>query len=576
MYILHIHDQHFLNYTINQINRKPGKRQTFGSHPQDAQCIKTERIDSENRFDIIIAGMKLSKLTKTSLLLFICYGVSKITAVLRQMIIGRQFGLSMELDVFNIANNLPDMLFTLISGGALSMALIPVMSDVINKDGKRSGWILFSSIANLCFLCAGILAVLTSVFAKPLVVSEIGIAPGFTVEQQSAVVRLMRMNLIAMLIFALSGMVTGGLQANQHFLLPALAPIFYNFGQIYGAVVLSPAEPYRLGPVTLPCRGLGIDGLVWGVIIGAAAHLLIQVPALIRHDFCWVPGIAFKDDRVRRVLRVLGPRILSVFFIQLIFIIRDNYASRLASGAVTALSYGYMFQQLPETLIGTAIGTAILPSLSLFISNEDLPGYRDVIDKACRIALALSIGCAVIMSVGMGPVIGAFFAFDDVQNRLMMHTLYGFLAGLAGHCLLEIANRAYYAKENALVPLLSTVLNVIVYIGAGFVFYRRLGAPGLSLTDSIAFTIQAVLMLVILANTEKFRKLFFGRKMLSVTPNLWGTLLRAVPGAAFAGGICFVLMTFLNILVKSVLGMGTAIVLYFIAIIPELKLLKKF
>ena len=176
--------------------------------------------------------MKLSKLSKTSLLLFICYGFDKCFAVLRQMIIGRQFGLSVELDVFNIANNLPDMLFTLISGGALSMALIPVMSDIIHKNGKDAGWKLFSSIGNLSFLCAAGLSILTAVFARPLVVSEVGIAPGFSAEQQAAVIRLMRMNLIAMLIFAVSGLVTGGLQANQHFLLPALAPIFYNIGQI--------------------------------------------------------------------------------------------------------------------------------------------------------------------------------------------------------------------------------------------------------------------------------------------------------------------------------------------------------
>ena len=287
--------------------------------------------------------MKLSRLSKTSLLLFICYGINKCTGILRQLIIARQFGLSVELDVFNIANNLPDMLFTLISGGALSMALIPVMSDIINKDGQKAGWRLFSSIANLSFLCAALLSILTAIFARPLVVSEVGIAPGFTPEMQDAVIRLMRLNLIAMLIFAVSGFITGGLQANRHFLFPALAPIFYNFGQIYGAVVLSPSEPYRLGPVTLPCYGLGIDGLVYGVIIGALAHLLIQVPDLIRCSFRWYPRIELYEENVRRVLRILGPRVLSVFFVQLIFIIRDNFASRLAGGSVTALSYGYMF-----------------------------------------------------------------------------------------------------------------------------------------------------------------------------------------------------------------------------------------
>jgi len=523
-------------------------------------------------------SLNLTKLSKTSLLLFICFGVDKCVAVLRQMIIGRQFGLSVELDVFNIANNLPDMLFTLISGGALSMALIPVMSDIINKDGKKSGWKLFSSVANLSFLCAAALAILTAIFAKPLVVSEIGIAPGFTPSQQNAVIRLMRMNLIAMLIFALSGYVVGGLQANQHFLMPALAPIFYNIGQIFGAVVLSPSEPYRIGPVSLPCFGMGIDGLVCGVIIGAAAHLLIQVPALIRHSFRWYALIELQDDNVRRVLKILGPRILSVFFVQLIFIIRDNYASRLAAGAVTALSYGYMFQQLPETLIGTAIGTAILPSLSVYISNEDKRSYREVIEKACRIALALSLGAAVIMSVGLGPIIGAFFNFDEAQNQLMMRTLQGFMIGLAGHCLLEIANRSYYAQEQALIPLLGTILNVIIYIVSGYLLFQRLGAPGLSLTDSIAFTVQAVVMLLILAHPSGVKRLISGKRFLSAAPNVRSTLFRSLPAAALSGVICFFIMSIpnINILVKSFVGMFAAFIIYCIAIIPELKLIKHF
>ena len=522
--------------------------------------------------------MKLSRLSKTSLLLFICYGIDKCAAVLRQMIIGRQFGLSLELDVFNIANNLPDMLFTLISGGAFSMALIPVMSDIINKEGKKAGWRLFSSIANISFIGAAILSVLTAIFARPLVVSEIGIAPGFTSEQQNAVIRLMRLNLIAMLIFAVSGLITGGLQANRHFLLPALAPIFYNIGQIFGAVILAPGIRYRFGPLTFPCFNLGIDGLVYGVIIGAAAHLLIQTPALIRHSFRWTPRVEFHDERVIRVLRILAPRVLSVFFVQLIFIIRDNYASRLASGAVTALSYGYMFQQLPETLIGTAIGTAILPSLSLYISDRDIESYRSVIDKACRIAFALSLGAAVIMSIGLGPLIGAFFNFDPVQNRLMMWTLRGFLVGLIGHCLLEIANRAFYAQEQALVPLLGTILNVLIYIVSGFLLFRRLDAPGLSLTDSIAFTAQAILLLIILGNPAPFRRLFPGKDFLPAPISLKTTALRSVLGAAAAGGICFAFMTFLNfnILVKSILGMMVSLSVYLISIIPEIKLLKRF
>lgn len=516
--------------------------------------------------------MKLSKLSKTSILLFFCYGADKCAAILRQLIIARQFGLSVELDVFNIANNLPDMLFTLISGGALSMALIPVMADIIDRDGRKAGWKLFSSIANLAFITAAALSLLIAVFAEPIVKSEIGIAPGFTAEQQSLVADLMRLNLIATLIFALSGLVMGGLQANRHFLMPALAPIFYNLGQIFGALVLAPSEPYSFGPITLPCMGFGIHGLVYGVILGAMLHLLVQVPALIHYNFSWRPVIRTQDTDVRRVLRVLGPRVITVFFVQLIFIIRDNFASRLAEGAVTALSYGYMFQQLPETLIGTAIGTAILPSLSLYISRKDYERYRSVIQCACRIAAALSLGSAAVMAVGLGPLIQTLLGFDAGQTELMMWTLRGFLAGLVGHCLLEIANRAYYAQEEARIPLLGTIFNVLLYIGCGLLLYKRLDAPGISLTDSIAFTAQAVMMLLLLARPHK------NIKTAPAPIHLWRTILRASLGALLAGGVCFGIIRFLpaGTMIASMAGMFIAMCVFIPFVLPELKLLKSF
>ncbi len=452
------------------------------------------------------------------------------------------------------------------------MALIPVMADIIDRNGRKAGWKLFSSIANLAFITAAALSVIIAVFAEPIVKSEIGIAPGFTTEQQSLVTELMRLNLIATLIFSLSGLVMGGLQANRHFLMPALAPIFYNLGQIFGALVMAPSVPYSFGSISLPCMGLGIHGLVYGVILGAILHLLVQVPALIRYNFSWRPVIRTQDPDVRRVLRVLGPRVISVFFVQLIFIIRDNFASRLAEGSVTALSYGYMFQQLPETLIGTAIGTAILPSLSLYISRKDYERYRSVIRSACRIAAALSLGSAAVMAVGLGPLIQTLLGFDAGQTELMMWTLRGFLAGLVGHCLLEIANRAYYAQEEARIPLLGTIFNVLLYIGCGLLLYKRLDAPGISLTDSIAFTAQAVMMLLLLARSHK------AVKTAPAPIDIWGTVLRAALGALCAGGVCFAMIRFLpaGALAASIAGMISATCVFIPFVIPELKLLKSF
>ncbi|MHC1771571.1 MAG: murein biosynthesis integral membrane protein MurJ [Flexilinea sp.] len=540
--------------------------------------------------------MKISSLTKTSLLLFVCFGIDKIAAIARQLIIARQFGLSSELDVFNIANNLPDMLFILISGGAMSMVLIPVMTNVLTQEGKQAAWRLFSSVANLAFLCSLILAAVIALFAEPIVASEIGIAPGFSTGQKAMVVNLMRLNLAATMIFSVSGLVMGGLQANRHFLLPALAPILYNFGQIFGAIILAPSNPYTIGGFRFPCFGMGIYGLVAGVILGAILHLSIQIPGLIRLKFHWSPIIAFREEPVQKLLRIMVPRVLSVFFVQLIFIIRDNLASRLATGAVTALSYGYMFQQLPETLIGTVLGTAILPSLSLFIAEKDKKSFEDTIQKSCRLSVAFSLGSAVIMGIGLGPLVQFAFGMEATETSLIMWTLRGFLVGLAGHCLLEVASRSFYSQQEALLPLVGTVINLILYIVIGSFLYRRLDAPGISLTDSIAFTVQAFFLLFLLKlppevrlkwtrGKNRFWRWIAGDEalrsvQLSAKIGLGKTTLRAGVGALVSGAICYAVTVCHNgnpdILVKSFIGMALAVIIYIPFILPEIKLLRQF
>src|SRR5512136_2803285 len=130
---------------------------------------------------------KLTFLTRTSLLLFFLFGLDKLLAFLRSIIVTRQFQLSAAFDAFNSANNLPDLLYALISGGTLAMALIPVLSQTLTESGRRDLWNVFSRVANIFFLAAALLAAGIAVFAQPIVVSQIGIVPGFTTEQQGLV-----------------------------------------------------------------------------------------------------------------------------------------------------------------------------------------------------------------------------------------------------------------------------------------------------------------------------------------------------------------------------------------------------
>ena len=465
----------------------------------------------------------MSRLTRISLLLAFFFGLDKLAAFLRQIIIARQFGLSPELDAFNVANNIPDLLYAVISGGALAIAFIPVLTAVLTKDGREAAWDLFSKVANLFFLVTAALALAIALFAGVLVRSSIGVAPGFGPEQQKVVIDLMRLNLVATLVFSISGLVMAGLQANQHFLFPAMSPLFYNFGMIFGAVVLAPAKGYVIAGISLPAYGLGVYGLVAGVILGSVLHLGIQIPGLILYRFHWSASLGLKTAAVRQVVRLMGPRVVTVFFVQAIFVVRDNLASRLASGAVTSLTYGWMLQQVPETLIGTAIGTAILPALSELAAKGDEEGFHAAIHRAVRVLVGLMLPIGVILGVGLGPLVGKAFGFGAEGTATLMWATRGFMVGLLGHSLMEIASRAFYARQDARTPLITGAINLGFYVILGLLLYRPLGPAGISLTDAVCFTSQAVLLLILLS-----RRL--GR---SFQPG-W-VLLRAVLAAGFGG-----------------------------------------
>lgn len=457
------------------------------------------------------------------------YGLEKLLGFLRQILIARQFQLSAELDAFNAANNIPDLLFALISAGALGLAFIPVLSEALELDGREALWRLFSQVANWIFPITGLLSIVIAIFAGQLVRSQVGIAPGFTSDQQSLVAELMRLNLIATLLFSLAGMVTAGLQANQHFFLPALAPLMYDLGMLFGVLVLSPETGYSIGPIEIPTLGLGINGLVYGTILGALLFLVIQLPGLVIYRFKWTASLGLDNQRLLRVFTLMGPRVLTVFSIQAIFIIQDNLASRLPTGAVTALVFGWLILQVPETLIGTALGTALLPTLSTQIAQGDVSGYTGTLNKSVRAILALTIPLAAIIGLVVPAVVNVL-GFDQAGTELVVWTARAFLFGLLGHALLEIAVRSFYALQNALIPLGTALLTVVILVLLAIPLSRSAGAPGIALANSLAFTFQA------------FFLFYVSNRRLGAFLNLGSTPIRVILGTAVGGAVCFGVM----------------------------------
>jgi putative peptidoglycan lipid II flippase len=473
---------------------------------------------------------KLSALTRVSVMLAFFFTFDKGLAFIKAILFNKIVGLE-GMGIFGASNNIPDYLSALLSGGALGVAFIPVLREYLDRDGRSAAWDLFSRVINLAFLLTAAVSVVIIALAEPLV--HFIIVPSFTPENQALTASLMRLDLLAILLFSISGLVMSGLQANKHFLLPALAPIFYNLGQIFGVTILTPAQGMHLGPITLPAFGLGLYGMVYGVILGAVLHLLIQVPGLIYYGFRWRPVIGLRTPGVQRVLILLWPRVLTMASIQAYFVARDSLASRFGGTGIGALNLGWTIQQVPETVIGTAIAIALLPTLAEFIDRAQHDLFRQTVNRALRVMLAISLPTAVLLAVAIRPLVAGFFGYENSQLNLVTWCTWAFLVGLLGDAWLETAVRSFYANQNTRTPLVAAFLQALSFIFLAWLFSTWIGLPGIPLAAALTFTTQAVVLLSL--QNRKFPGLL----------SMDGTLVRALLATVVGGLISYAVMRFL-------------------------------
>ena len=248
------------------------------------------------------------------------------------------------------------------------------------------------------------------------------------------------------------------------------------------------------------------------------------------------------------------------------FVAHDTLASRLGQiGAISSLTYGWMIMQVPETLLGTAIATAMLPTLAEYAARADWDGFRQIIERALRVLVALTLPAAAVMAAGLRPIIQAAFHFDPAGTDLLTWTTRVYLLTLCGYSIQEIAARAFYARKEAYAPLTTIVLRLSLYLAIGIsalTFFRSVGAPAIAFAE-LSLTVEAVVMF-----------LWLSRKMHEPL-KINGALLKGLAAALFGGGAAYVLALLLpgGAVITALIGMlcGTALALVIVR--QELRLL---
>lgn len=417
--------------------------------------------------------------------------LSRLLGLVRQMVIGALFGTSRALDAYMAAARIPEMIFLVVAGGALGSAFIPTFADYLAKEDRTGAWRLASAVINLVVLALIVLAGLIAIFA-PLLVRTV-IAPGFTPAQQMLTTRLLRLMLLSSIIFGVSGVVMGALNAHQHFLLPALAPSVYNLAIIAGGVVLS--------------QRLGVMGLAVGAVVGSALHLLVQVPGLLSYGARYVPTLGLHSAGVREVGRLMAPRVLGTAIIQINFVVNNSLASRMGVGAVSAINYAWMLMLLPQGVFAQAVGTAAFPTFASQVAQGRRAEMRDTLSSTLRAIFFLSLPATAGMLVLGHPLIALLFergAFEASSTEAVTWALSFYALGLIGHAGLEVVARAFYALHDTFTPVWVGAVAVAVNITLSLTLpgaFQALGWPpyaGLALAMSIATLLELTLLLLLM------------------------------------------------------------------------------
>ncbi len=434
-------------------------------------------------------------IARAALVVLLGFLASGVLGLVRTAAYTAIFGASDVLDAFVAAQRVPEVLFVLVAGGALGSAFIPVFSRYLTDPADHDhAWKLASATLTLSAGAAAALSLLayfTAPWFVPYYVNDL--------EIQTLTINLMRVMLVTPFIFSISGLVMGVLNAHQSFTLPALAISLYNIGQIVGAVGITPLLPDLDGAPN-------VYGLALGTVLGALLHLVAQLPGLRRINARLRLRFDVTTAGVREVLGLMGPRVLGLAVVQINFIVNITLSTPMADGSTSALTIAWTLMFFALGVIAQSVGTALFPTLSALAAEHDTDGFRDRLSTAMRSVLFLSLPATVVLVMLGEPLVAVIAgrgAWTREATQATAWALAFFSLGIAGHALLEVLSRAFYALSDTWTPVSIGISAMLANIILSLVFIRFIGEPGnlargpfagLALANAVTTLVEAAVL----------------------------------------------------------------------------------
>lgn len=410
--------------------------------------------------------------------------MSRILGFVRDFVVARAFGAGMATDAFFVAFRLPNLLRRMFAEGAFSQAFVPILAEYKNKRGEAETHRLVNHVASALGLAVLLVSILGAI-ASPLIIYAT--APGFSADASKfeLTVQLTRITFPYIFFMSLVALAGGVLNTWSRFAIPAFTPVLLNLSFIAMALV---AAPYFDPPVL---------ALGWAVFIGGLAQLALQLRPLAKIGMLPRFSLDFSDPGVRRILKLMAPAILGVSISQISLLINTVFASFLPSGSVSWLYYADRLMEFPAGMLGVALGTILLPSLSKMHADKNPVEFSALLDWGLRLTLMLTLPAALGLALLAVPLIttlfhhGAFGIADVYQTRT---ALIAYSIGLAGLILVKILAPAFYARQDIRTPVKFGLITLGVTQLMNLAFIGPLQHAGLALSIGLASCFNAAML----------------------------------------------------------------------------------
>lgn len=524
-------------------------------------------------------------ITFAALILGISSLLSGLLGLIRDRLLAGKFGAGDELDVYFTAFRIPDFIYGILIVGGITAAFLPIFAEYFKKDEKEA-WEFTNNVLN-CFLF--FLIVLCAVLAvlAPLLIHFI--APGFASGKKELTVALTRILFLSPIFFGLSNIFADVLQYFNKFLVYAIAPLLYNLGIIFGILFFVPR--------------FGLQGLAFGVILGAALYWLLQIPAAVGSGYKYRPVFNLKHEGLIRVFKLMIPRVIGSAAYNINLIVITAIGSLLAAGSIAIFNFSNNLQYFPVGIVGIAFATAAFPVLSRAWVDGSKEKFLEHFSASFRQILFLIVPLSLLMFILRAQIVRLILGtgqFGWLETRLTAASLGIFSLGIFASTFIPFLAYNFYSFKNTKTPVLISLVSMALNIGLSFLFVFLLGFSnsfqeflihvlklqgikniqvlGLPLAVSLSAIFQFFLLICFLKrqiSDIKSKEIFDSLKKIVFATILMGLAtyftLNLVSHFVFIN-------TVFGLLVQTVLAFLAAFTVYFVAshflASPEIKLIK--